>query len=403
MRSARAALIVAAVAVVGGAIAAPSGLGAGDHVCGQDEAKTSTCPPGRARSCDASGALAGCFCPPGTIAASAASSAACKVDEKSKAPATSCVVPDATIGDALGAHLELGELAVPTLPSFPNVSAYDTVSSLDAQKLGAMSADDMLKLADAHQAIEGGAAYSASVSKGAALGNQVMKRDASVSREIEVRRAFVARFPDDARIASVRLALARSLLRRAAYGAGNIDIDHKNAKSILLGLVKDAPATKPARNAAFILGEDAAREKAWGLVLAYFDDAAKWSVPTSDADDHAYLAASAARVAQARFELADVAGGRTTLESAITMSAVCAPRAECVSAGAAARSVIDRAFAATSGSGRELAAVMKIGVLTRYERAFALWRLADLYATKGSGTGCAQASEESRAWASAMR
>jgi hypothetical protein len=241
------------------------------------------------------------------------------------------------------------------------------------------------------------------VSKGAALGAQVMKRDASVSREIEVRRAFLARFPDDARVPTVRIALARALLRRAAYGAESIEIDHKNAKSQLVSVYKDAPATTAARTAAFMLAEEAAREKTWGLVLAYASDAAKWALPKSDVDDHAFLAGSYARIAQARFELADVAGGRDALVNAIDAAAVCAPRAECVNAGASARSVIDRAFATTSGSGRALAEVMKKGALTRYERAFALWRLADLYATKGSGQGCAPASEEAQAWASAIR
>jgi len=55
---------------------------------------------------------------------------------------------------------------VPTLPSTPSSGALDAVAALDSKKLGALTADELLKLAAAHEAIEGSAAYDASTAKG---------------------------------------------------------------------------------------------------------------------------------------------------------------------------------------------------------------------------------------------
>ena len=87
-----------------GALHVANAQGTGTQAGANDEGQ-GNCPAGKARACDSSSAFVACFCPPGTTSASP--SASCAIDAKAKAPA-SCIVPDATIGDALGAHLELG-------------------------------------------------------------------------------------------------------------------------------------------------------------------------------------------------------------------------------------------------------------------------------------------------------
>ena len=383
-----------ATTLVAGALYAAQGPAA--HVCAPDEGK-GTCALGRVRACDSTGALAGCDCPPGTWASS--SGATCALDAKASPPA-SCVVPDATIGDALGPSLELGALEVPSLPQIAPPSAIDAVAALDGKGLDALGADDLVSLAAAHLAIEGAAAWDAASTKKPKLGSLIVRRDATVSRQIDVRRAFLARFGTDPRGPAMRVALARALLRRAAYGAvgANADLDRAAARAQLSTVTKDAPGSVSARDASFMLGERAAREKSWALLLALDSDTAKWALPKGDADDHAYLAAAYARIVQARLQLGDLAAAKAAAPDAIDAGNACAPRAECVSAASAVRAIADRLWAATASPARTLAPLLQRGPLTKHERALPLVRLAARDAG-AAGPGCHAAAEEAAAWA----
>jgi hypothetical protein len=391
-----------ALVVTSAVVIAASAPASSDHVCAEGEGK-GPCPLGRVRMCTKDGALATCACPPGQIAAPP--SASCTIDAAAKAP--SCVVVSGTvasIGDALGASLELGELEVPTLPSLAPAGASDAILTLDPQWT-TLDADGLVKLAAAHQAMEGAAAYEASgATTKIKAAPAVARRDTALGRTIEVRRAFLGRFPKDPRAPSERVSLARALLRRAAYAGGGTlaTIDRGAAHGFLVDVVDGSPATTSARTAAFLLGEESVRARTWASVVIEEDRVLKWSLPKTDADDHAYLAAAWARLGQARLALGDPNGAKAALVEAISAGVVCAPRAECVSAAAASRSVIDRVWATTGSPPRTLAKVLEKGTMPKQERTRPMVRLADLFGT-ASGSGCAEAAEEARAFVQVLR
>lgn len=359
-----------------------------DHVCAKDESKA-TCPITRVRMCGKDSALAACLCPPGQKEVKGAC-----VDDT--APyATACVVPDATIGRALGAQLELGTLEIPALTTVEQndaalATAIDVKTATDVQ---------LIRAAEAWESIEGASANAANAGIGAKSKSKLAARDQAVGQAIEVRRAFFARFAGHLRGDEQRVALARSLLRRAAYaGVGKtVDPDRKSARALLDQVVTSGVGSRASRDAAFMLSEQAVRDREWPLVAAHSERVLKWASGKSNADDHAFLAAGSARLAQARLETADLARAKLALDDAIGAGLLCSPRAECAAAAASAREVLARVFAATSSAARTMAPVLRKGTLLRHERVRPLLQLADLYA-KGSGTGCAAAAEEARAW-----
>ncbi len=359
-----------------------------DHVCAQNESKA-TCPVGRVRMCAKDGALASCVCPPGTRE----SKGTC-VDDPAIA-AVACVTPDATIGKVLGMHLELGTLEVPRLP---NIELSDVATATNI-KLTTASADELIHAAAAWESKEGAAAYAANDGPYAKSKGKLAVRDQAIDRVVEVRKAFLARFSSDAHADEQRVELARALLRRAAYaGVGKTVIpDRKLARSALEHVVASGSTARPARDAAFMLGEQAVRDREWLLVIAHEDRVLKWASAKLNADDHAYLAAAAARLAQARLETADLTRARTALEDAISVGVSCSPRAECVSSASAARRALAATWAATSFPARAMAPVLRKGTMPRHERVRPLLELAELY-DKGSGAACRAAAEEARAW-----
>lgn len=366
--------------------------GAAEHVCAPSESKA-TCPLGRVRMCGKDGALAACVCPPGQKA----DKGACVDDPSPFDP--QCVVPDATIGKALGAELELGALEMPPLTTLEQADAA-AATAIDLAKAGAAQ---VLRAADAWESIEGASAYGANAGLGAKSKSKLAARDHAVGKAIEARRAFVARFPAHARFDEQRVALARALLRRAAYaGVGkSVEPDRKAARALLEQVVAAATGSRACRDAAFMLGEQAVRDREWALAVAHEERVLKWAAVKANADDHAFLAASSARLAQARLETADLPRARAALDDAVTAGLLCAPRAECVTASNAARGVLAAVWAATSAAPRTMAPLLRKGSLQRHERVRPLLQLADLYA-KGSGSGCAAAAEEARAWEQAL-
>ena len=402
MRRSLRAIVALSTALLSGAVALSGGAATPtiDHVCAIDEGK-GVCSLGMVRMCAKDGSLAACACAPGM--SSEKPGASCTIAASAKAPAP-CVVPDATIGKTLGAALELGELAVPTLPSIAFAGAIDVVGSLDA-KTATLDADGLLKLADAHQAIEGEAAFQASSLPKAKATALLMKRDASLSRAIDVRKAFIARFPGDPRVPIQRVSLARALLRRAAYAgvSSSVAIDRAAASAQLTTVIADAPTTPSARNAAFILGEQAVREKSWASVVAFESDVLKCALPKADVDDHAYLAAAYARMAQARLELSDVAAAKGALIDAIESGLICAPRLECVSASSGARAVLASVWAATGTPARAMLKLLQKGAMPRQERVRPLVRLAEIDAGASTIGACLAAAEEARAYAQIIK
>jgi len=373
------------------ALAAPTS----DHVCNEDEGKAG-CPTGRVRMCAKDGALAECVCPPG--ASASASTSACKPDPKAKAPDAPCVVLDATIAKTLGASLDFGELSVPSLPTHPTTASIDTVSALDS-KASTASFEDMAKLAAAHEAVEGGASYDASQSKGAKAKAFEQKRDFSIERAIEVRKLLLQRFPKHAQVDLQRVAYARSLLRRSAYRHIPGSPDRELAKTIL-GQVTTAGVA--ARDASFILGEEAVREGTWTSLATLENDVLKNAAGKSDLDDTAYLAAAYARLAHARLSLGDTSNAKSPLLDAVTVGLACAPRAECVSASAGARNILASVWAATGSLPRTMAPVLEKGTMPRVQRVRPMVKLSEIFATSKS-SACVAEAEEARAYAQIIR
>lgn len=359
-----------------------------DHVCAHNESKA-TCAVGRVRMCAKDGALAACVCPPGARE----SKGAC-VEDAAKVD-VACVAPDATIGKILNVHLELGTLEVPRLP---NVELSDAATAI-AVKLTTASADELLRAASAWESKEGAAAYAANEGPFAKSKSKLAARDQAIDRVIETRRAFLARFSGHARGDEQRVELARALLRRAAYaGVGKtVEPDRKLARATLEQVVASGSTARPARDAAFMLGEQAVRDREWLVVIAHEERVLKWASAKLNADDHAYLAAASARMAQARLETADLARAKAALDDAISIGVSCSPRAECVSSASAARRALAATWAATSSPARAMVLVLRKGAMPRHERVRPLLELAELYG-KGSGGGCTAASEEARAW-----
>lgn len=365
-----------------------------DHVCAPSEG-TATCPVGRARMCAKDGALAACVCPPGSQEPKG-SKGECVLEEGSKPIA--CVVPDATIADRLGVALELGTLEQPPLPTLEIYGTADALAAVDGKEKTATDVE-LMRAAEATDAIEGASAYLANEASGPKRKAKLAARDQAVGRSIALRQTFVARFPKHARLDEQRVALARALLRRAAYTVvgPSVESDRKSARALLEAVVAAALGTRSSRDAAFMLGEQAVRAREWLLVAAHEERVLGWARAKLAADDHAFLAAASARLAEARLASGDLARGVASLSDAIAIGVSCSPRAECVSAASAARKVIAAAWAATSTPARATFTLLGKGSMPRHERVRPLLVLADLYA-HGSGTGCTAAAEEARAW-----
>jgi hypothetical protein len=392
--SSRALLALGVVLFTGAiALAAPTS----DHVCKEDEGK-SVCSTGKVRMCAKDGALAACVCPPG--ASASGSQSVCAHDPKAKGPDSPCVVPDATIAKSLGASLDFGELSVPSLPTHPTPSSSDTVTALDS-KAGSstLSFEDLAKLAAAHEAIEGGASYEASQSKGAKAKSLEQKRDTAVERAIEVRKRLLERFPKHTQSDVQRVGYARSLLRRSAYRHVPGSPDRELAKTILAQVTTSGVAS---RDAAFILGEEAVREGSWSTVVTFENDVLKHAAGKIDLDDAACLAAAHARLGQARLSLGDAATARSSLVDAVLVGVSCAPRAECVSASAGARNVLASVWAATGSLPRNMAPVLEKGTMPRVARVRPMVKLAEIFATSTTAVCLAEA-EEARAYAQVIR
>lgn len=361
-------------------------LGAPLHVCAPNESKA-TCPTLHVRMCNKDGSQALCTCAPGQKEVKGV----CVDDAMTTSVA--CVTPDATIGKSLGVQLELGTMEIPPLPTVaedPAATAINTATANDSQ---------LMRAAEAWDSIEGASAYAANQGLNAKSKSKLAARDQAVDKSIEVRRAFLSRFTGHIHGDEVRVALARSLLRRAAYaGVGkNVEPDRKNAKILLENAIGNGVGSRFSRDAAFMLGEQAVRDRAWTFVIANEERVLKWASAKINADDHAFLAAGSARLAQARLETADYPRAKLALDDAISVGLSCSPRAECVTAGNASRAVLAALWATTSSGARSMAPLLRKGTMPHHERVRPLWQLADLYA-KGSGTGCAGAAEEARAW-----
>lgn len=377
------------LAFVLSALLADAGVPVADHVCAPNEG-TAPCTILHVRMCAADGSLASCTCAPGQKDVKGVCT-----DEAPTTTATSCVVPDATIGRALGVQLEISTLEMPSLPTLEQTNA----SSATSINTVAATDSELIRAAEAWESIEGAAAYGANAGVGAKSKSKLAARDQAVGKSIGVRRAFAARFSSHARADEQRVALARSLLRRAAYaGVGKgVDGDRKSARAVLEQVVANGAGTRASRDAAFMLAEQAVRDREWPATIAHEERVLKWAAVKANADDHAFIAASSARIAQARLETADLPRARAALEDAITVGLSCSPRAECVSAAGAARSVLAALWSASSSPARTMATILRKGTMPRHERVRPLLQLADLFA-KGSGTGCAAAAEEARAW-----
>ncbi|MGZ3421181.1 MAG: hypothetical protein ACXWUG_06175 [Polyangiales bacterium] len=364
-----------------------------DHVCAKDEGKE-TCPVGQVRMCTKDGALASCSCPPGSKETSSKEKAACAIDAAPNPITVACVVPDATIGKAMAPFVDFGSFEMPPLPTSQLPAAADAVAGRE----DTASADELADGAKAWDGLEGTAAYQAETAKGKGKA-KLASRDHANGRAVAIREKFLARFPAHPRSDEIRLGLARALLRRAAYivVGPEVEPDRKRALELLGDIVSGGAASRASRDASFMLAERAVRDKDWPKVLVHEERVLKFAAQKSQADDHAFLAAATARVAQARLETGDLARAKTSLEEAIALGMVCAPRTECVVAASAARRVLAATWAATSLAPRSMVGTLQKGALPRGDRVRPLLQLADLYAT-GSGTGCKVAAEEARAW-----
>lgn len=362
-----------------------------EHVCAASEG-TAPCPLGRVRMCTKEGALAACTCPPGTKE----TKAACAVEGADKPVA--CVVPDATIADRLGVVLELLSLELPQLPTLEVYGAADAL----AVKESTATDVELLRAAEASDSVEGASAFLANDASGPKRKAKLAARDQAVARGINLRTAFVTRFGKHPRLDEQRVALARGHLRRAAYtvvGAG-VESDRKIARALLEAVVVSGTVNgggKAPRDAAFMLGEQAVRDRDFTLCAAHEERVLAWARPKLVADDHAFLAAASARLAQARLAAGDLTRALPALTDAIEIGVTCSPRAECVMAASASRKVIASAWAAASTAPRATFALLSRGSMPRHERVRPLVVLADLYA-HGAGKGCSAAAEEARAF-----
>jgi hypothetical protein len=387
---------LAFVLVVGLPAVVLAGAATAEHVCAPSEGQ-GMCPLGRVRRCSASGALAGCACPPG---ASAKASASCSVDASAPKP-SACVVAASGLGAAMGASLELGELAVPRLGSIASAEAAATVAVLDPKSATA-SADELVKLAAAHESLEGESAAEAATLAGARRKLAIARRDNAVGRAIAVRLSYRARFVSDARLASESVALARAHLRRRAYGASPADTyDREAARKLLEEVVSSKATGRALRDAAFALGEELARDHAWNRVLT-LEVIVGAQARSGQADDPPYVAAARARTAQAYLETGDLGAARGALVDAIAAGVICEPRAECVAAAASARAALPHVLAALGEPARALAPVLYKGAMPLTERVRPLLKLSEIYAA-APGAACAAAAEEARGWAQVVR
>ena len=403
-------LAVAAVAAVAtllpAAFSAP--LLVADHPCAVDEGK-GTCAIGRVRMCAKDGALASCVCPPGATASpsggasGSASGSACAIDAKAAMPPT-CVVANGALPKTLSASLDFGELAVPSLRIIAPAAAIETVSTLDS-KVATLSFVELSKLASAHEALEGSAGYE--ISQLPAMSPKLKlvesKRDAANDRAIAVRQQLLAKFATHALADEQRVAHARALLRRAAYKHVPGSPDRALAKTTLTTVVgPTASAGTATRDAAFILAEEAVRDSAWSEVSSLENQVLKFAAGRLDLDDVAYMAAANARLAHTRLSLGDLAGAKLSLIDAVTLGFSCAPRAECVSAGAGARNVLAAAWAASGSPARTLAPILEKGTMPKVQRVRPMLQLAEIYGA-ASGAACAQNADEARAWSQVVK
>jgi hypothetical protein len=288
--------------------------------------------------------------------------------------------------------LEFGSFEMPPLPTSQPPAAADAIAGRE----DTASADELADGAKAWDGLEGAAAYQAQTAKGKA---KLASRDHANGRAIAVREKFLARFPNHARADEIRLGLSRALLRRAAYivVGPEVEPDRKRAFELLGDIVSGGAASRASRDASFRVAERSVRDKDWPKVLVHEERVLKFAAQKTQSDDHAFLAAATARVAQARLETGDLARAKTSLEEAITLGMVCAPRTECVVAASAARRVLAATWATMSLAPRSMVATLQKGSLPRPDRVRPLLQLADLYAT-GVGGGCKVAAEEARAW-----
>jgi hypothetical protein len=375
------------------ALAASPAAGApkvADHVCAKDEGKE-TCPVGRVRMCTKDSALAACSCPPGAKE----KAGACAIESAPNPITVACVVPDATIGKAMAPFVDFGSLEMPPLPTSQLSTAADVVAGREETA----SADELADAAKTWDGLEGAAAYEAQTAKGKGTA-KLATRDFANGRAIAVREKFLARFAAHPRTDETKLGLSRALLRKAAYMVvgPEVEPDRKRAIETLAEIVASGASSRFARDASFMLAEKAVRDKDWPKVLLHQERVLKLAAPKSQSDDHAFLAAGTARLAQARLETADMARARTSLEDAIALGMLCAPRTECVVAASAARRVLAATWANSSQPARSMVATLQKGALPRGDRVRPLLQLADLYATVGVGAGCKEAAEEARAW-----
>lgn len=374
------------------AVAAPPVV---DHVCAPDEGK-STCPSGRVRLCAKDGSLAACGCPSGAVASG--SKSACVADGKPPS-ATGCTVPDATLAKQLGAEIDLGSLTQPPLPDYGAQKARADVAAL--AKKATLGTADLRRLAEAHEAIEGDEARALAELKGTkALAEARVRRDRALDDGIAARRKLLTQSPTDPAAPAHRVSLARALLRRASYvGVGpTVEPDRAAAREELALVVARPDLDVPRRDAAFVLLELAVRAGEWVKVAAYADVVRKCTAAKVDADDPPFAAGATIRTAHAKLALADFDGARRSLEEAIGVAAPCLPRPECVTASAAARTLVAATYAVLGAPARSLAPVLqKAGNIPRHDRVRPLLKLAALYgATKTPA--CTAAAEEARGW-----
>lgn len=355
-----------------------------------------TCAAGFVRRCTGEG-FVGCACPPGARQ----KGSGCELDPAAKVPA--CVVADTTLGRTLSAFLEFGRLEMPPLPTVDTKAATAAIEAIDGREEGAGDAA-LLAAAEGWETAEGVAAYAAQSAIGPKAKERRAARDRAVARAIELRRSFLARFPGHPRDADARVALARALLRRAAYVSvgDSVAKDRTAARGLLEGVVAQGPIGRPFRDASFVIGEQAARDRDLGLLARSAEAVLRISSAKLFADDHAFLAAGHARLAQARLEAGDLEGARRALEGAIHVGVTCSPRAECVSAVAGARRILAATWAASGAPARSAVPLLSSGASPRHERVRPLLELAELTGA-APGEGCREAAEEARAWAQTIR
>ncbi|GAC1570684.1 MAG: hypothetical protein NVS3B20_02390 [Polyangiales bacterium] len=370
-----------------------------DHVCARDEGQGG-CPAGRVRMCSKDGAKDSCACPPGAKLA-AGNSGRCELDLKAPVDKP-CVSIALGIDRVLAADLAFGNLRVPSLPTLTPHWATEVVSDLDTKR-STLGVTDLAKLANAHERIEGGASYEASLAtlgKAKALED---RRNDSLDQAIAVRQIIVGKFPSDPAIDEQRVLLARSLLRRVAYRRAPFPNDRPLAIATLEKVsAASAVSTSALRDASFILAEEAVDERAWNTVIERENALIKCIFGKLQVDDAAYRAAAHARLAEARLALADFAGAKSALIDAVDAGSICAPRAECVAAASGARNVLAAVWAATGSPPRTMAKILQRGAMPTVQRVRPLVQLAEALG-KAAGASCVAQAEEARAWSRAIR